>query len=420
MKKILTLLLCVAMVLSFASCKNDSGADKFKVGVILIGDETEGYTLAHINGIKAAAKKLGLADDQIIWEYKVSESAGCKDKAEELVLKGCNIIFSNSYGHQTYMTEVAESYPDTLFVSMTGDSAAVCGIDNIHNAFTNVYESRYVSGVVAGMKLKELIDTGVLSLETTPENFDENGNVKIGYVGAFAFAEVISGYTSFYLGAKSVVNNVAMEVSYTNSWSDNEKEAAAAESLMARGCVIIGQHADTTGAPAAVEAAHKKGKVCYSVGYNISMLDVAPTAALASATNNWQVYYEYAIKAAMDGKKIDKDWSEGYAKNAVALTELGKSAAPGTQEKVDEVVKGLKDGSIKVFDTSKFTVEGNQIEKHDVDLSIYDFSANPPKLIYKGETVNVIKTENGITFFDESEYRAAPYFDLHIDGITEI
>ena len=170
----------------------------FKVGVILIGDETEGYTLAHMNGIKAAAQALGLAEDQIIWKYKVEENAACKDAAEELADDGCKIIFSNSYGHQTYMVQAAEEFEDVTFVSMTGDFAAICGLDNLKNAFTSVYESRYVSGVVAGLKVKELLDSKVLTPETTPNNFDGDGNVKIGYVGAYNYAEVVSGYTAFF------------------------------------------------------------------------------------------------------------------------------------------------------------------------------------------------------------------------------
>ncbi|MDP4118570.1 MAG: BMP family ABC transporter substrate-binding protein [Bacillota bacterium] len=424
MKKLLTLVLTAAMVLSFAACGNKTEnkgtkAEKVKFGVILIGDETEGYTLAHINGIKAAAKELGISNDQIIWDYKVSESADCKDKAEELALKGCKVIFANSYGHQTYLAQAAQDYPNTTFVAMTGDFAAISGLKNLKNAFTNVYESRYVSGVVAGLKLQELVQSGKLSPQTTPSNYDANGNIKIGYVGAFNYAEVISGYTAFYLGIKSIVNNVSMQVTYTNSWFDIEKEGAAAESLIANGCVIIGQHADSTGAPAAVEAANKEGKICYSVGYNISMLDVAPTAALTSASNNWAVYYKYAMESAMNGKEIATDWAKGYSEDAVKITDLGKSCAKGTSEKVAEVIKGIKDGSIKVFDTSKFTVKGAKITTAPVDLSYYDFSSGSPVCVYKGKTVDAIKTQGAISYFDESSFRAAPYFKTIIDGITE-
>lgn len=417
MKKLMALLLALAVALSITACKTEGPAENgtasdsdIKIGVILIGDENEGYTYAHIKGIKEAAAKLGLADEQIIWKYNIGENEGCFDAAADLADQGCSLIFSNSYGHQSYMLQAASEFPDVHFVAMTGDTAAVCGLDNISNAFTNVYESRYVSGVVAGMKVKELIENDALK----PENFDKDGNVKIGYVGAYPYAEVVSGYTSFFLGIRSIVENVSMQVTYTNSWFDITAEGEAANSLIASGCVIIGQHADSTGAPAATEAALNSGKVCYSVGYNVDMLSVAPNAALTSATNNWAVYYEYAIGAAIKGEKIAKDWAKGYKDDAVAITELGKSCAEGTKEKVEEVIAGIKDGTLHVFDIDTFTVDGAKVESHKFDFSVMnaDFSA----VQYQGEVKEVIVDGH----FSESTFRSAPYFDLRIDGIKEL
>lgn len=197
MKKLLGIVLSAAMLLSMAACGStaassaaadstadaatatDAAASDLKVGVITIGDETEGYTAAHINGIKAAAQKLGMSDSQIVWKYKVPEGAECSDAAEDLVGQGCNLVVSNSYGHQTYIVEEAEKYPDVTFVSMTGDFAALTGLDNFKNAFTNVYESRYVAGVVAGMKLQELVESGTLTPETQPNSFTADGKVKM-------------------------------------------------------------------------------------------------------------------------------------------------------------------------------------------------------------------------------------------------
>ena len=305
MKKIIAMLLAVLFVCgALAACggssdkktddkKSDGGETKadsdFKVGVVLVGDENEGYTFAHMEGIKEAAKELGLSDDQIIWKYNIPEDEQCKDACDDLVGQGCSVIFTNSYGHQSYTQQAAEEYPDVQFVAMTGDTAKASGLENFSNAFTRVYESRYVSGVVAGLKVKELLDADKIPAE----GFDADGNVKIGYVGAYPYAEVVSGYTAFYLGIKSVVSNVVMDVQYTNSWFDMVAE-------------------DSTGAPSAVEAALKDGKVAYSVGYNVDMLSVAPTAALTSATNNWAVYYKYAIGTAKDGGKIETNWAEGY------------------------------------------------------------------------------------------------------------
>lgn len=410
MKKFTALVL--ACVLCLFACS--ALAADLKVGVILVGDETEGYTLAHMNGIKAAAANLGLADSQIIWKYKTPEDQTCYDAALDCIGQGCNLIISNSYGHQTYMVLAAEEYPDVTFVAMTGDFAALTGLDNFKNAFTKVYEARYVSGVVAGMKLAELLETGALSPEKQPNSFDADGNVKIGYVGAFDYAEVVSGYTAFFLGLRSIVPNVAMEVNYTNSWFDIDKEAAAAEALIAKGCVIIGQHADSTGAPAATQKLLDAGNVCYSVGYNVDMLPTAPTAALTSPTNEWSVFYTELFTKTQNGEEIAADWAEGFDSDAVAITELGSSCAAGTAEKVAEVIAAIKDGSLKVFDASTFTVDGATLTSVPVDMTIMDWATMT--VAYEGATYEAIV--DGA--FEESTFRSAPYFALRIDGITEI
>lgn len=410
MKKLIALVL--VCVLCLAACS--ALAADLKVGVILIGDETEGYTLAHMNGIKEAAAALGLSDSQFVWKYKMPEDQTCYDAALDCIGQGCNLIISNSYGHQTYMVLAAEEYPDVTFVAMTGDFAALTGLDNFKNAFTKVYEARYVSGVVAGMKLAELLESGELSPEKQPNSFDADGNVKIGYVGAFDYAEVVSGYTAFFLGIRSIVPNVAMEVNYTNSWFDIDKEAAAAEALIAKGCVIIGQHADSTGAPAATQKLLDAGNVCYSVGYNVDMLPTAPTAALTSPTNEWSVFYKELFTAVQNGEEVAADWAKGFDADAVAITELGTSCAAGTAEKVAEVEAALKDGSLKVFDTATFTVGGNAVTSAPCDMSFMDWSTMTA--IYEGETVEAIV--DGA--FAESGFRSAPYFALRIDGITEI
>ena len=432
MKKFLRVLgavLALTMLVSLAACGStgstaatgESGAadataaSDFKIGAIMLGDETEGYSAAHITGIKTAAEELGLSEDQIVWKYKIPEGAECLDAAEDLVAQGCDLILSNSYGHQTYMVEAAEKYPDVTFIAMTGDFAAISGLDNFKNAFTAVYQSRYVSGVVAGMKLKELIESGTLTPETQPGSFDADGNVKIGYVGAFPYAEVVSGYTAFYLGAKSVWPQTVLEVMYTNSWFDIDKEGAAAEALIANGAVIVGQHADSTGAPAATQKLKDAGTVCYSVGYNIDMLDTAPTAALTSATNVWKVYYKEAFAAAMNGEGVPVDWAKGYDDGAVAITELGPECAEGTADKVAEVEAALKDGTLHVFDTSTFTVDGQTVTSAPVDLTFYDYTTGEAVAVYQGETKEAI--HDG--YFDESTLRSAPYFTLRIDGITE-
>ena len=435
MKKFAALLLAGAMAFSMMACGSSSdkkaddkssdskktesakstSASDIKVGVIYIGDENEGYTEAHMKGIQEMKKELGLSDDQIIEKTLIPEDETCYDAAVDLAEQGCNIIFGTSFGHESYLLQAAAEYPDVQFCHATGYQAASSGLDNMHNYFTAVYESRYVSGVVAGLKLKEILEDGTLTTETQPDSFDADGNVKVGYVGAFSYAEVVSGYTAFYLGIKSVVPNVVMEVKYTNSWFDIDKEGAAAEALIANGCVIIGQHADSTGAPAATQKLHDDGKICYSVGYNIDMLETAPTAALTSATNNWAVYYKHAIATVMGGGDLEQDWSAGYNDDAVGITELGESCAEGTADYVADIESKLKDGSLQVFDTSTFTVGGEEVTSAPVDLSFMDYTTDPATVVYQGETVEAI--EDG--HFAESTFRSAPYFTLRIDGITE-
>ena len=419
MKKFLALLLAMVMSLSLAACggsdtedtttttddtaTEESAASDVKIGLICVHDVNSGYDAAHIEGLTAACEELGIdVDSQVVFKYNIAEDQNCYDAAVDLAEQGCNIIFSDSYGHQTYMLQAAREYSDITFVSCTGDQAGVAGLDNFKNIFPYTYESRYVSGVVAGMKLKELMDAGTV---TDP---------KVGYVGAFPYAEVVCGYTAFLLGIQSIVPEAHMEVQYTNSWYDPVAEGEAANILMADGCVIIGQHADSTGAPSAVQEAQDKGTVAYSVGYNIDMLSVAPTAALTSAQNNWSVLYKATLEKFIAGEEIPADYATGHANNAVMISALGESCAEGTQEAVDAAWAGIDDGSLKVFDTSKFTVGGQTVTEYEVNFSIIDFATGD--VVFEGPTENVIA--DGA--FQESVYRSAPYFDLRIDGITEL
>lgn len=422
MKKLLALALALVLLFAFAACSNGgetkqpegdpSAEETLKIGVVLLHDETIGYDYAHIQGIQAACKALGIADDQVVWKYNIGEDQSCYEAATDLVQHGCNVVISDSYGHQSYMTLAAEENPEVTFLIATGDTAGVDNCQNTHNFFTHTYASRYVSGVVAGMKLKEMVETGVL----TEDNYNDDGTIKIGYVGAYPYAEVVSGYTGFYLGVKSIMDNVHMDVTYTNSWANATAEQQAAEALLSRGCCIISQHADSTGGPAAIEAAVATGSVCYYVGYNIDMLNVAPTAILTSAQNDWSVYYKYALGLAKEGKysEIAVDWSEGYASGANMISALGGSCAAGTAEKVAEVEAAIKAGTLNVFDTATFTVGGAPVTTHTFNSSTMnsDYSA----VLYTGQDYECIS--NGT--FQESVFRSAPYFDLRIDGITEL
>ena len=442
MKKIIALLLALVMVFALAACASstkdetpaadetttpaatedtaeapadatpadetaepagDAVGTDIKIGVVLIGDENEGYTYSHIKGIQEAAKALGISESNIVWKYSIGEDEACYDACVDCVDQGCQIVITNSYGHQSFCRQAAEEYPDVQFVAMTGDTARVDNLDNFHNAFTGIYEARYVGGVVAGMKLQQLIDEG----KVEDKNKDADGKIKIGYVGAYPYAEVVSGYTAFFLGVQSIVPDVAMQVQYTNSWFNITAENEAAKALIADGCIIVSQHADSTGAPSACEEALAAGTTVYCVGYNVDMLAVAPNSALTSPTNVWEVFYEYAFNAVMNGESFDQNWCQGYEADAVTLTPLGPSCAPGTQEKVDEVIAAIKDGSLHVFDTSKFTVGGETVTSAFATDTDGDFTPDADEAIIDG-------------YYHESYFQSAPSFQLRIDGITEL
>ncbi len=385
-KRVLGMLMALTLVgTMLAGCGSNGAASTgsasdIKIGAIYIGDENEGYTASHMNGLKDAIKAMGYSESQLIEKTNIPEDESAYDAAVDLAEQGCSIIFANSFGHESYLLQAAQEYPEVDFYHATGYQAAGSGLSNFHNYFTKIYEARYVSGVVAGLKLNEMIANGEITEDA----------VKLGYVGAYPYAEVVSGYTAFFLGVRSQCPSATMEVQYTNSWGDMAAEKEVATQLIADGCVLICQHADTTGAPSACQ---ELGVPC--VGYNVSMISVAPDVALTSSTNVWGKYYTLAIKNKADGVANPTDWADGYAVDAVAITELNdKTVAAGTKEKVAEVEAALKAGTLHVFDTTTFTVDGAQVADGSRD-----------------------EVKDG--YFHESEAASAPSFDLRIDGITE-
>ena len=401
-KKILAVVLSVLFVVGvFAGCSANNADDKdektkssatsdMKVGFIFLHDENSTYDKNFITAADEACKTLGIADENKIYKTNVPEGQECAEAAEDLVDKGCSIIFADSFGHEPYIIEVAKKYPDVQFCHSTGTRAHTEGVSNYHNAFASIYEGRYLAGVAAGMKLNQMIENG---------EFDAK-DAKIGYVGAYTYAEVISGYTSFFLGARSVCPSATMEVQFTGSWYDEAAEKEAANTLIANGCKLISQHADSMGAPTACETAGVP-----NVSYNGSTVSACPNTFIVSSRVNWAPYYEYAIKAVMNGDKIDADWTGTLATNSVLLTDVNeKAAAPGTQKAIDEAKAKLEDGSLQVFDTSTFTVDGKKLDSYKADVDTDDKYTPDTEVIKDGA-------------FKESKFRSAPYFDVKIDGI---
>ena len=383
----LVMLLCVGSAL--ASCQ-DKNSD-FKVGFIFLHDENSTYDLNFINAANETCEALGFKKTQFIFKTNIPEDQKCLEAAVDLVEQGCSIIFADSFGHEDYMIEAAKKYPNVQFCHATGTRAHTEGLDNYHNAFASIYEGRYLAGIAAGMKLNEMINAGKFTAE----------EAKIGYVGAFTYAEVMSGYTSFFLGARSVCPTATMEVTFTGSWYNEAAEKEAANKLISSGCKLISQHADSMGAPTACESAGVP-----NVSYNGSTVSACPNTFIVSSRINWAPYFQYAIKAVLDSKKIDTDWTGSLSTESVLLTAVNdKAAAAGTQAAIDDAIAKLKNGSLKVFDTAKFTVGGKTLTSYMADVNT---DAN-----YEKDTEVVI---NGI--FEESKFRSAPYFDVEIDGIT--
>ena len=417
MKKVLAMILALVMALSLVACSN-GGTDKpddntetkkIKVGFITLHDENSTYDLNFINAAKEACQTLGLVENEDYFIKKnVPEGQECYNAAAELAEQGCNIIFADSFGHESFMIEAAKEFPNVQFCHSTGTKAHTEGLSNYHNAFASIYEGRYLAGIAAGMKLNAMIEAGDIKAE----------EAKMGYVGAFTYAEVVSGYTSFYLGAKSVCPTVTMDVTFTGSWYDETLEKEGAVKLIQGGCKLISQHADSLGAPTACEKAGVP-----NVSYNGSTVSTCPNTYIISSRINWAPYYEMCIKAVMDGTEIPADWTGTLATNSVVLSDLNTAvAAEGTAEAIAAATEKLEKGELHVFDCSTFTTK--------VDDKVNTFKADYLKLDEAGHITSYmadVDTDQAYTgdtevvhdgYFSESEFRSAPYFDLQIDGIN--
>ncbi len=417
MKKLLAVLLAAVMLFALAACGgngNEGNEDKttgmsespiaavelkadyevpadFKIGFICLHDENSTYDLNFLNAVDKIQAALGLSDEQVIVRVNIPEGNECYVAAKDLVGEGCKIVFANSFGHEDFMIQAAKEFPEVQFCHATGTKAHTEGLDNYHNAFASIYQGRFLAGVAAGLKLNEMIEAGKFTAE----------EAKMGYVGAFTYAEVISGYTSFYLGAKSVCPTVTMDVQFTGSWYDATEEKNAAEALIARDCKLISQHADSMGAPGACEYA-----TIPNVSYNGSTYESCPETFIVSSAINWAPYYNYIIGQVVKGEKIAADWCGGIAEGSVVLTGINQDvAAEGTFEKIQALVEEIKSGKLNVFDTATFTVDGKAVESYKADVDTDAAFEADTEVVADG-------------FFHESEFRSAPYFDLRIDGIN--
>ncbi len=404
MKKLLAIILSLALVFALASCgansiekettkaaENESTEaaplSNLKVGFIFLHDENSTYDKNFIDAAKEACEKLGA---ECILKTNIPEDKECYETAADLAESGCSIVFADSFGHEDYMIQAAKEYPEVQFCHATGTQAHTAGLGNFHNAFASIYEGRFLAGIAAGMKLNEMIESGKIKPE----------EAKIGYIGAFTYAEVISGYTSFFLGARYVCKSATMAVQFTGSWYDETGEKEAANTLIERGCVLISQHADSMGAPTACENAGIP-----NVSYNGSTKSVGPNSYIISSKINWVPYFEYIIGQVTNSQPIDTDWTGTIATGSVQLTEINTDvAADGTEAAILDAQAKIEDGSLHVFDASTFTVDGKNLTSYMADVDSDPEYAKDTEAISDG-------------YFHESEYRSAPYFDIQIDGI---
>ena len=402
MKKILALILALAMIFALAACgqaaapaaneapaaENNAPAEEaapaaeaaepaaeaktVKAGFIFLHDENSTYDLNFINAAKEACEKLGV---EYLLKTGVPEGQECYDAAAELVDEGCNFIFADSFGHEPFLLQAAKEFPEVQFCHATGTQAHTAGTPNYHNAFASIYEGRFLGGVAAGLKLNEMIENGEITAD----------QAKVGYIGAFPYAEVVSGFTSFFLGVRYVCPSATMDVTFTN------------------GCVLISEHADSMGAPTECEA-----NGIPFVFYNGSAADACPNTFIVASRINWAPYMEFAMSCVMNGEEIPADWTGTIATGSVELTEVNEqAAAAGTADKLAEVKAALEDGSLKVFDTATFTKDGAPLTEYLADVDDMGDFQPETQVVSDG-------------YFHESEFRSAPYFDLFIDGITNL
>ena len=397
MKKVLALMLAVVMVLGLASCgsktenSGETVTSDVKVGFIFLHDENSTYDKNFMDAATAATKALGLKDDQVMFKTNIPETAECYEAAAELADAGCDLIFADSFGHEDFIIQAAKEFTDVTFCHATGTKAHTENLPNYYNAFASIYEGRFLAGYVAGLKLNEMIEKGEITAD----------EAKMGYVGAYPYAEVKSGYTSYFLGARSVCPSVTMDVKFTNSWFDIAAEKETANALIAGGCVLISQHADSEGAPKACEEAGVP-----NVAYNLDTSIWGPNTALVSSKINWEPYFKHIIEATMNDTEITQDFCGGIKEDVVQVFALNDKVAPeGAAEKLEEVKAKIVSGEIKVFDTATFTVDGKTVTEYKADVDSDAAFTPDTDVVSDG-------------YFHESEMRSAPYFDLNIDGIT--
>ena len=390
MKKLLAILLAVVMSVACLSVLAACDGGQAEYALITLHGDNSTYDKNFIDAFKAACKEEGVKGTVV---SDIPEGVECYQEAAKFADKGYKAVFADSFGHEDFMMQAAREYPNVQFYHATGTQAHTAGLDNFHNAFASIYEGRYLAGYAAGLKLNTMKDKAV------------DNNFTVGYIGAFTYAEVMSGYTSWYLGLCAALEDgytATMKVTFTGTWYDETLEQAAANTLIGKGCVLISQHADSMGAPTACQDANIP-----NVAYNGS---TGKDTLVAYSKIDWTPYFKLMIRAAKGGDAVPTDWT-GTLENGAVKWELGPNAAEGTLEKVQAVEAELKAGTRQVFDCATFTVNGQHLTEYMADVDT-DAAYTPD--------TNVVKTQGNMTYIAESFYRSAPYFAKDIDGIIRL
>ena len=366
---IVTTLTCVVMLAAFIGCLRllnlSGGKENLKVGFIYDNDESTPYTYNFSLAKDALEKKYGEKIEILTCSNVLDDEM--EEPLRDLASKGCDIIFFNGYSE--LVMKLAPDYPETQFcqtsyMDMNGKTVP----ENYHTFKGEAYQGRYVSGIASGMKIKQMISEGIITED----------QALVGFVAAFPTSEVISGYTAFLLGIRSVIPNATMRVCYTYTWSSYSQEKSAAQRLIDDGCVIISQHTDTIGPAIACEEASQSKEVCF-VGFNQSMSEVAPAASLVTSRVCWEPYVTAAVEAVRKDKKIESavsgkingsDVSAGFDKGWVEMVDLNQQvAAPGTEDAMNEAIAKFKKGKVDFVFKGNYTGVNPDNPSDTFDLS---------------------------------------------------
>lgn len=354
-----------------------------RIGVALIDAEDAAESEAQRAGIEQALEALAMDGGEVVWRFGTGEEQGLFEALQACADEGCNLIFTNPHGgHQRSVERAAKKNPQAEFVAVGGDSAKASGLSNLHNASPRLFEAQYVAGIAAGLKLGGLIERG-----------ETEQDAQLGYIAPFPDAEAISGYTAYFLGARSVCPGLTMTVRYLNTWKSATAEYEAACELLDEGCIVIA--GGTAGG--AAEACREKRD---------SGIPALCAQELNEARAQWSVLYEELIDAFRTGRTLPTDWSGGFDRDAVMLTQIGEAAEAGTADAQSAAAAALRDGTLQVFRTDSFTVGGQTVTSALVTDTDGDLMPDCDEAISDGA-------------FCECFFRSAPYFTLRVDGITE-